>query len=1449
MSRYGNIGQLNIQIQADSDLAVNSLERLSSALSSLTFGNVSGLRNFTKEFKKLAKVDLSNFSLGDIANQLGLFNGLNIEVSGLENLSKSLRTLSNVHFDGSHLATQLNELTQNINVIDFNIQPFLDLANAIKQLGGKSAEKAIANMPLLAQSVKTLLTQMAIVPTIKQNTIDMVNALANFSAQGGKVGSASKRIVKGLQDIERQGKKTKGIIGTIFSGMRAGNFAGNLAANLLSSPIKMFANFIATSFRDLLSSATEYASDIVETQNIIERTFGDSIDVIEDFSKTSLKMYGINELEAKKLTGIYQAMGTSLGEAKDRMSSVSTSLTALAADYASFFNMDFSKVSDDFTAIFTGQTKAMRKYGIDLTNAQLQSFADERGWDVQVKSLNQYQKAIIRYNYLVSRSKDIVGDFERTQMSFANQSRVLWQQLTEAVGQFGQIATSILKPVLNILNQLVAKIRAFATALVQFLGINNFDFGGGAVEALADGLDDVDDSATDATKSLKKMKQYTTSIDELNVLKPQDDSSSSGSGLGDVGKMFDWDDDWFKPLEASEENLEKFLKFFQDVKDILQPTIDAFKNFKREVLDPLANVAWEGLKSLYNEVLLPISKLIFTDALPSLFNFLADIGKKIKWDVVTNAVKGLIEVLGKATRGIGQGLVDFFKSLYPILKPIIATTINLIAGAIVKLTDALKKIPNGVFEVIGRGLGVFLTYKAVNGIVLGIATAIQNMGTALSTLAINKTLLDYAPKFATALFDMGNAVTTFGASISAIAGVVGIIGAIAIAMYQLYDWGEKLRQQQFDEYLNKFGTSSERISELTQNIRDLNEEGDKLLNGSSDSLIDAKYLEDISQKYFELAEKENLSAEEQSQLIHYANEMVKACPELEKNIDKVTGAYTGTKDEIQKVINKTIQLIQANAIKEWATEVEKGLIPAREELGKTKDALEDARKKYDSMKKALDDGTWDKSKGKLLDYQLELDKQGKLVDELTTKYNNLDKEISESEGKVKSAIGSLYSNEDNKVEVEVTPKVNEEQVKTTNSEIKNVLDSVPEEERASVNVGAKIDEKTQEELGTKTTELVNTENKKLSQEENKLKMQTTLDTTGVEKGVAQVSSIIDEKGIELSEKANEIGTNAMNSLSEGLLSGNKKLAEVVTENATFIRTTMEEQFGISGDASTVFEGYGQNIVQGFINGITLNQALSLETITMWVNKIMTTFVGDVKSGINADRWSEYAKDIINGFATGINKHKQYSLEAVRIWVQDIMNTFVGDSTFGINAEVWSEYAHQINIGFADGINKWGYIAKEAVRRWAAEIMAAFESEMDIGSPSKVFERYGGFTVEGFNIGLQDNVDSSYAIIDNWVDGVKESMKAVENFNIDLSSTIRGLDNLTAKVSTQVDMSGFYGEIEKAQTMGMSTSLNAFSENQQTIQVEIPNITLEVDSREIARANYKGQKQLGYQIRK
>lgn len=1345
MSQYGNIGQLNIEINANAELATKGLDQLANTMKNLTFGNVSGLKDFTKDLKALAKVNFSGNNIGNsLSNLQAQITGLNFETLGLTSL-----------------------------------------VNDIKKLGSKSVDNAINKMPMLADAMTILFNRLSTAPMIRQDVIDMTKALADFTANGGKVGSASRKIASGMDRMGKSAKKNKGLIAQFFAGFNAGNFAGNFTANLVAPAIRSIFGGISEAMR----GSMEYASSLVETQNVLERTFGNSIDVVEDFSKTALKMYGMNELESKKMIGTFQAMGTALGETKERMADVSTSMGALVGDYASFFNMNVADVANDFTAIFTGQTKAMRKYGIDLTNAQLQDFANSQGWDVQVKSLNQYNKAIIRYNYLVSRSQDILGDFQRTQGSYANQVKLLSQQYKELFGTLGQIGTAVLTPILQVLNEIISKIRQFAEQLVAFLGIDNFaSISGGAVE----GLEDIADGFDDVAEAEKKAKTYSTGIDELNVLKPNE-SASKGNGAGELGAG--WDTDWWDKLEKGKKDFIDFSELIQNIYNTIKPTIDAFKEFYSNVLEPLGKVAFDGLTSLYEDFLKPIAKYSFGEALPFLFNTLADIGKKIDWKTISSGLKNIIQVLGKATTGIGRGLLDFFKSIAPILKPVIATTINLIAKAFELLAKALNKIPVKVFELIGRGLGIILTYKAINGMVTNLGKAFSNLGNSLMAGAWQSKTLEAFPKIRDAIFGAGSALDKFGLAIQGISSTIAIISAIAMAIYQLYDYCKKLEEERFDNFLSGYGTSLSRLEEVKTKIEEVNQAGKDLLKGGGEVGQQASYIENLATKYFELAEKTNLTNDEQKQLVFWAGQLVDAVPELANNIDTVTGRYKGTKEEIQKVIDKTIELAKAEAIKEWAKEVEKANIEATAEIEKLNKAMADTQAKRDELQKKLDSG-WNTGKEQmfLADAQTELDKYDKMLGDIQEKIKGFQDTINDNNNMEQQMILSMN--------VEVNQETVDTQISQANEEIKNKVESVPKEDKAKIEVGAKVSEEDINKIPEETKTKVATTNEELAQDENKLKVGVKLDSTGLDTGLDTMKESIETKGEEITGSMTNVGTNAVNALNTTMLNGNATYIETLTENATVIKTTFEDAkigLGIKGNTSTVFEEYGLAVV--------------------------------------------------NGFKAGIEKNKQISINAVSVWVKDIMRTFVGNDVEGINYNVWFEYAHQVMLGFAEGITYWSYLAMEAIRQWVAEMMAEFESDMEIESPSKVFADYGYYTVAGFNKGIEDNQSTTTTIIKDWVGDIEKQMQAIENFNIDMSNTIKGLDNLTAKVNTQVDMSGFYGELEKASTMGMTTSLNNYAENRQAIEVNIPNITLELDSREIARANYKGQRELGYQIRK
>ena len=203
-------------------------------------------------------------------------------------------------------------------------------------------------------------------------------------------------------------------------------------SNLASSSAKAIKplNNLGNSFKSLLRTilpilgirqlfnwgkqAMEISSDLTEVQNVVDTTFGDMAYKVEEFAETSIEKFGMSELALKQISSRFQAMGTAMGFPIDKMSDMSVELTGLAADMASFYNVSQEDVAKSLESIFTGTTRPMRQYGIDLTQATLQEWALKNGLDANVQSMSQAEKTMLRYQYVLSQSAAAQGDFART---------------------------------------------------------------------------------------------------------------------------------------------------------------------------------------------------------------------------------------------------------------------------------------------------------------------------------------------------------------------------------------------------------------------------------------------------------------------------------------------------------------------------------------------------------------------------------------------------------------------------------------------------------------------------------------------------------------------------------------------------------------------------------------------------------------------------------------------------------------------------------------------------------------------------------------------------------------------------------------------------------------------------------------------------------------------------
>ena len=119
------------------------------------------------------------------------------------------------------------------------------------------------------------------------------------------------------------------------------------------------------------------------------------------------------------------AMADGIGMSNAAGAKMAIQLSGLAADMASFFNSDYETTANALEAIFTGQSRALRQFGVVLSDANLEAYRLERGIETAYSQMNQAQKVALRYNYVLAMTANAQNDYARTAMSWANQMRLL----------------------------------------------------------------------------------------------------------------------------------------------------------------------------------------------------------------------------------------------------------------------------------------------------------------------------------------------------------------------------------------------------------------------------------------------------------------------------------------------------------------------------------------------------------------------------------------------------------------------------------------------------------------------------------------------------------------------------------------------------------------------------------------------------------------------------------------------------------------------------------------------------------------------------------------------------------------------------------------------------------------------------------------------------------------
>ena len=192
--------------------------------------------------------------------------------------------------------------------------------------------------------------------------------------------------------------------------------------------------------------AIQTASDLQEVQNVVDTVFGSGANQIEAWAKKAGTQFGLTELQAKKFTSTLGAMMKSSGLAGDEIISMSTDLAGLAADMASFYNLDFETAFEKIRSGISGETMPLKQLGINMSVANLEAFALEQGITKSYSAMSQGEQTMLRYQYLMKATADAQGDFARTSDSMANATRRVQASWETIKTKGGGLLMTVIEP-------------------------------------------------------------------------------------------------------------------------------------------------------------------------------------------------------------------------------------------------------------------------------------------------------------------------------------------------------------------------------------------------------------------------------------------------------------------------------------------------------------------------------------------------------------------------------------------------------------------------------------------------------------------------------------------------------------------------------------------------------------------------------------------------------------------------------------------------------------------------------------------------------------------------------------------------------------------------------------------------------------------------------------------
>lgn len=522
-----DITSLSVEISAESQGAELNIDKLATAISNLrTKGNVAKVcSSLDKLSASISALKSASTGLDGLSKITSFMNGLaNVDLTqsakGIRSVANALNKISSVNLgnmDFSGLGSKTNSLKNGLSPIssisDSSIKSLRGVSSVInsiakipsitKKLDAKTLDDFAEVCKKVASAISPLASKLDKVgrsfSSLPSKIKSAINSTTHFSSANQKASTSLSSLASQLENVKKR------------------------AAQLVS--LKAIATYLA-------NAVTKF-NDFYEATDLFNNAMGELSGQATELINKMESLLGIDPTEAMTNIATIQSLATSFGLASDKAYILSKNLTQLAYDESSYWNKDTATTFTAIASAISGELEPIRRLGVDLSQARLQQELLALGFNKQVSSLSQADKAVLRYIAIMKQTTNIQGNLAQTISSPANMVRILKSEISQLAKAVGQLLYPAFKAILPVLIAAVDLIKEFVVSLASVFGqkIEFTDFSktqkdiGGVANAM--------DDTADATKAAAKAaKDYTMGFDELNIIDPSQNSGSSGSGGG-----------------------------------------------------------------------------------------------------------------------------------------------------------------------------------------------------------------------------------------------------------------------------------------------------------------------------------------------------------------------------------------------------------------------------------------------------------------------------------------------------------------------------------------------------------------------------------------------------------------------------------------------------------------------------------------------------------------------------------------------------------------------------------------------------------------------------------------------------------------------------------------------------------------------------------------------------